>query len=122
MKMFKCAHCGKMIVVLDKENIPTICCGEPMKEIVPNTEEAVHEKHLPVYKVEDNVVSVEVGSVPHPMLENHYIGFILLETNMGRQRKVLKPGDEPKAKFALLPGEKVLAVYEYCNLHGLWKA
>ena len=122
MKMFKCAHCGKMIVVLDKENIPTICCGEPMKEIVPNTEEAAHEKHLPIYKVEGNVVSVEVGSVLHPMLENHYIGFIMLETNMGRQRKVLKPGDEPKAKFALLPGEKVVAVYEYCNLHGLWKA
>ena len=122
MKLFKCAHCGKIIAVLEKENIPTICCGEPMKEIVANTEEAAHEKHIPVYKVEGNIVSVEVGSTLHPMLDVHFIEFIMIETNLGRQRKVLKPGEEPKAKFALLEGEEVKAVYAYCNLHGLWKA
>ncbi len=122
MKLFKCAHCGKIVAVLDKENIPTICCGEPMKEIVANTIEAAHEKHIPVYRVEGNIVHVEVGSTLHPMLEAHFIEFIILETNKGRQRKVLKAGDEPKADFALLSGEKVVSVLAYCNLHGLWKA
>lgn len=122
MKLFKCDHCGKIIAVLSKEQIPTICCGEPMKEITVNTEEAAHEKHIPVYKVEGNIVNVEVGSVLHPMIDAHYIEFIMLETNFGRQRKVLKPNDEPKAKFALLDGEEVKGVYAYCNLHGFWKA
>ena len=70
----------------------------------------------------DNIVNVKVGEVDHPMLEAHYIQWIALQTNLGNQRKVLQPGQEPKAQFALLPGEKVVAVYEYCNLHGLYKA
>ena len=70
----------------------------------------------------DNIVNVKVGEADHPMLEAHYIQWIALQTNLGNQRKVLQPGQEPKAQFALLPGEKVVAVYEYCNLHGLYKA
>ena len=97
----------------------------------PPTESAVgyhqlaamgHEKHVPVYEVVDNIVNVKVGEVDHPMLEAHYIQWIALQTNLGNQRKVLQPGQEPKAQFALLPGEQVIAVYEYCNLHGLYKA
>ena len=92
-------------------------------EVIPvNTQDGAHEKHVPVYKVEGNIVSVKVGEVDHPMLEVHYIQWIALETNKGNQRKVLKPGDKPEAQFALLPGEEVVAVYEYCNLHGLYKA
>ena len=123
MKFLKCEKCGKIIAMVnDMDCCPTKCCGEDMKEIPVNTEDGAHEKHLPVYKVEGNIVSVKVGEVTHPMLEAHYIQWIALETNLGNQRKVLKPGQAPEAQFALLPGEEVVAVYDYCNLHGLYKA
>ena len=122
MKFYKCAHCGKIIALVNDVNVPTICCGEPMKEIVANTQEAALEKHIPVFEVKDNIVYVEVGSTLHPMLDNHYIEWILLETKNGNQRVRLAPNKEPKAKFALIPGDEVIAVYAYCNLHGLWKA
>lgn len=93
-----------------------------MKPLVPNTTDAAGEKHVPVIRQEGNLVTVTVGSVEHPMLEAHYIKWILLETKEGRQRKTLKPGDKPVAVFALTPGDEVVAAYEYCNLHGLWKA
>lgn len=120
MKFYKCKHCGKIIAIVNEKPVPTICCGEPMVELVPNTEDGAHEKHIPVYSVEGNVVHVSVGEVTHPMLEGHYIEWIALVTNLGNQRKLLKPGEEPKADFALLPGEKVKAVLEHCNLHGLY--
>ena len=120
MKFYKCKHCGKIIAIVNDKAVPTICCGEPMVELVPNTEDGAHEKHIPLYKVEGNIVHVEVGEVLHPMLEGHYIEWIAIKTNLGNQRKVLKPGDAPKADFALLPGEKVEAVLEHCNLHGLY--
>ena len=120
MKFFKCKHCGKIIAVVEERNVPTICCGEAMEELVPNTQDGAHEKHIPVYQVEGNVVHVTVGEAEHPMMDAHYIQWIALETNMGNQRKVLKPGQAPKADFALLPGEKVVRVVEYCNLHGLY--
>lgn len=120
MKFFKCRHCGKIIAVVNERNVPTICCGEPMSEMVPNTSDGAVEKHVPVYEVKDNVVTVTVGEVKHPMMENHYIEWIAIETNFGNQRKVLKPGEEPVAKFALLEGEKVIRVMEHCNLHGLY--
>lgn len=120
MKFFKCRHCGKIIAIVNERNVPTICCGEPMSEMVPNTSDGAFEKHIPVYEVKDNVVTVTVGEVKHPMMENHYIEWIAIETNFGNQRKVLKPGEEPVAKFALLEGEKVIRVVEHCNLHGLY--
>ena len=120
MKFFKCRHCGKIIAVVNERKVPTICCGEPMSEMVPNTSDGAFEKHIPVYEVKDNVVTVTVGEVKHPMMENHYIEWIAIETNFGNQRKVLKPGEEPVAKFALLEGEKVIRVVEHCNLHGLY--
>ena len=92
-----------------------------MQEIVPGTSDGAVEKHVPVYTVEGNIVNVTVGSVEHPMLEEHYIQWIALQTKNGNQRVVLKPGDAPKAKFALVDGDEVVAVYEYCNLHGLFK-
>ena len=106
--------------MVNEKPVPTICCGEPMMELVPNTEDGAQEKHIPIYFVEGNVVHVSVGEVTHPMLEGHYIEWIALVTNLGNQRKVLKPGEEPKADFALLSGEKVEAVLEHCNLHGLY--
>lgn len=120
MKFFKCRHCGKIIAIVNERNVPTICCGEPMSEMVPNTSDGAVEKHVPVYEVKDNVVTVTVGEVKHPMMENHYIEWIAIETNFGNQRKILKPGEEPVVKFALLEGEKVIRVVEHCNLHGLY--
>ena len=92
------------------------------EELVPNTTDAAGEKHVPVVETSGNVVTVTVGTVRHPMLEAHFITMIALETDRGYQVKYLKPGSEPQAKFLLEDGEKTVAAYEYCNLHGLWKA
>ena len=121
MKFYICKHCGKIIVMLKETAVPTICCGEAMKELIPGTTDAAVEKHVPVISVNGNKVTVTVGSVAHPMAAEHYIEWILLATDKGNQRKLLKPGEEPKAEFMLLDGEKAVAAYEYCNLHGLWK-
>ena len=122
MKFLRCKICGKIVALVnDCSSCSTKCCGEAMEEIPVNTQDGAHEKHVPVYEVKDNIVSVKVGEVDHPMLEAHYIQWIALETNKGNQRKVLKSGDKPEAQFALLPGEEVVAVYEFCNLHGLYK-
>lgn len=120
MKFLKCKICGKIVAVVNERQVPTICCGQPMEEMVPNTSDGAVEKHVPVFEVEGNIVRVKVGSVDHPMLDNHYIEWIAIQTNLGNQRKVLKPGEKPEAEFALLPGEKVIAVLEHCNLHGLF--
>ncbi len=122
MKFWKCAICGKIIGMVKDTGVPTVCCGQPMSELIPGTTDGAQEKHVPVWTVEGNLVKVTVGEVEHPMLEKHFIEWIAVETDKGNQRKTLAPGDKPEAVFALLPGEKVLAVYEHCNLHGLWKA
>jgi superoxide reductase len=121
MKFYRCSVCGKIVAVVKDTRVPLMCCGKPMEEIVPGTTDASLEKHVPVYEVKDNVVIVTVGSVEHPMLPEHYIEWVALKTKYGNQRKALRPGDEPKACFALLPGDEVEAVYAYCNLHSLWK-
>lgn len=122
MKFYRCSICGKIIAIVNETNVDTICCGKPMEEIIPNTVDAAKEKHVPVYEIKDNKVFVTVGSVDHPMEDKHYIEWIAVETSSGNQRKTLKPGDKPKACFSLCEGDKVTAVYAYCNLHGLWKA
>lgn len=122
MKVFKCTKCGNMISYLNKDACDVKCCGETMVEVVPNTTDAAGEKHVPVIEINGNIVTVKVGSVEHPMMDAHYIQWIVLETEQGRQRKELKPGAAPEATFALVDGDKAVAAYEYCNLHGLWKA
>ena len=122
LKFFRCNHCGNIIVKIKDSSVPVVCCGENMQELVPGTTDAAVEKHLPVYEVNGSSVSVTVGSVLHPMLPEHSINWICLQTNKGFQLKYLNPGEEPKAVYALADGEKVEAVYDYCNLHGLWKA
>lgn len=122
MKFYRCEICGKIVAIVKATGVETICCGQPMRELVPGTTDGALEKHVPVYTVADNMVTVKVGSVAHPMLEAHFIEWIALETENGNQRKVLKPGDRPEATSALVPGDKVKNVYEYCNLHGLWKS
>lgn len=122
LKFYRCSHCGKIIAVVKESGVPVMCCGQKMEEITPGTTDAAVEKHVPVYSVEANTVKVCVGEVNHPMLEEHYIEFIAVETQNGYQIKYLKAGDEPKAEFALVEGEEIKAVYAYCNLHSLWKA
>ncbi|MCD8323007.1 MAG: desulfoferrodoxin [Oscillospiraceae bacterium] len=120
-KFYSCAHCGKIIAVVKETGVPVICCGEEMQEIIPGTTDAAVEKHVPVYQVADGKVSVTVGATEHPMLPEHYIEWISLQTKQGNQRKELKPGQPPKAVFPILEGDEVVAVYAYCNLHSLWK-
>lgn len=122
MKFYRCEHCGNIIAMVEDKGVPVFCCGQKMTKIVPGTVDASREKHVPVYTVENNKVQVTVGAAEHPMIPEHYIEWIALETTAGNQRKRLEPGQPPKAEFALLEGEQVKAVYAYCNLHGLWKA
>ena len=122
MKFYRCSHCGQIIAIVKKTGVPVICCGEPMKEIVPGTVDASLEKHVPVFEVKGGKVFVTVGAVPHPMLPEHYIEWIALETKSGNQRKSLSPGEAPRTCFSICDGDEVIAVYAYCNLHSLWKS
>ena len=119
-KFFICEHCGNIIGVIHDAGVPMMCCGQKMTQLVPGTVEASVEKHLPVVKVDGDKVMVEIGSAPHPMAEEHSILWVYLQTDKGGQRKNLAVGEAPRAEFALAD-EKPVAVYAYCNLHGLWK-
>lgn len=121
LKFYKCNKCGQIISKIKDTGVPIICCGEPMEEIIPGTVDASLEKHVPVYDKDENIVRVNIGIEDHPMEEEHYIEWIAIQTKHGNQRKCLKPGDAPHAVFSLLDGDEVIAVYEYCNIHGLWK-
>ncbi len=118
-KFYICRRCGNLIGMLHNAGVPMMCCGEKMEALVPNTAEAAGEKHLPVVTVEDGAIYVNVGAVNHPMAEEHHIEWIYVETENGGQRRAFKAGDAPEASFCI--GEdKPVAVYAYCNLHGLW--
>lgn len=122
LKFYYCKHCGKIIALVKDSGTPTICCGEVMEELVPQVQEGLMEKHVPVIKVTGNMVSVVVGSKIHPSEEKHFIEWILLNTDRGIQQKWLSPGESPMADFAIMTGERVEAAYEFCSLHKLWKA
>ncbi len=118
-KFFKCDTCGNVVVKTVDSGVPVVCCGKPMTELVANTVDASQEKHVPVVtKIDDCTIKVEVGSVEHPMAPEHHIAFIYVETENGGILQYLK--DKPAATFCVC-NDKPIAVYEYCNLHGLWK-
>lgn len=122
MLFYRCMKCGNFVTFLGEKTACTpTCCGEPMTELTANSTDAAVEKHVPDVSVDGSTVTVKVGSVDHPMLAEHYIEFIVLETAQGFQKKDLKPGDAPKAVFALADGDRAVTAYAYCNLHGLWK-
>ena len=121
VKFYICEHCGNVIEKVEDHGVPVMCCGKKMQELVPGVVEASHEKHIPVAKVEGNLVKVAVGSVEHPMAEEHSILWVSLLTDKGDHRKNLEVGMAPVVRFSLVD-EKPLAVYAYCNLHGLWKS
>ena len=121
-KFFICKHCKNLVEVVNDSKVPMICCGEKMSELIPGTSDGAVEKHVPAVKVEGNKVTVTVGSVEHPMQDVHYIEWVILETEKGYQKVDLKPEQAPVAEFIVPEGDKPVAAYEYCNLHGLWKA
>jgi len=119
-KFFICKRCGNIAELINSKGVPLVCCGEKMTELIPNTVDASLEKHKPVVTASDSSITVEVGSIPHPMQYDHLITFVYVETERGGQRKYLKAGEEPKLMFSF-SNDKPIAVYAYCNLHGLWK-
>lgn len=119
-KFFVCKHCGNLVGMIYNAGVQLICCGEPMSELHANTSEGAAEKHLPAVTRDGGKIRVEVGSTHHPMSEEHHIGFVYLQTKHGGQRKSLPVDGEPVVEFAVVDDEPV-AVYAYCNLHGLWK-
>lgn len=120
IKFYICEHCGNIVEMVHDAGVKPICCGQKMNELVPNTVEASGEKHIPAVSVREGIVEVNVGSVDHPMVEEHFIEWVELITDKGIQRKYLNAGEAPNAVFPL-GDDKAVAVYAYCNLHGLWK-
>ena len=119
MKVYKCAHCGNVLLVLHDGGVTPICCGEKMRELVPGSTDAALEKHVPVVeRVCEHRIHVKVGSVLHPMTEEHLIEWIAIESEGDVQIHHLKAGDSPEAEFRHVSHG---TVYAYCNLHGLWK-
>lgn len=121
-KFFRCKGCGQFVAVIDRKACDIKCCGESMDWLTPNTVDAAKEKHVPAVTVKGPKITVNVGEVDHPMTEAHLIQWVCLETEQGMQRKILKADGKPCCEFAITDDDKPLAVYAYCNLHGLWKA
>ena len=119
-RFYICEKCGNIVGLVHDGGVPMMCCGQKMAKLEAGVVEASHEKHIPVVSVEDNLVRVSVGSVTHPMSEEHHIAWVYLQTNRGGQRKCLCTNGTPEVTFALCD-ETPVAVYAYCNLHGLWK-
>ena len=122
VKFYRCNHCGNIIYKVFDSKVPVVCCGEKMTELVPGTSDGAVEKHVPAVTVEGKNVHVRIGSVDHPMVDVHYIQWVALETKKGVQIKYLNPEEAPAAEFVVAEDNEPVAVYEYCNLHGLWKA
>ena len=121
MKLYKSPCCANLAEKIVDSGRELMCCGEPMQELRANTTDAAQEKHVPDVKIDGNKLHVQIGSVEHPMAEEHHIVFIAAEFGNMSVRKNLKPGEKPVAAFDLGGYHGPVTVYEYCNLHGLWK-
>ncbi len=119
-EIYKCNVCGDMVEVLIAGDGNLVCCDKNMESMEEKTEDEGNEKHVPVIEKTDNGVLVRVGSVPHPMVEEHYIQWIELITDDKFYRRFLNPGDKPEAEFEVKTDN--LSAREYCNIHGLWKS
>ncbi len=119
VEFYRCRHCGNIITFLKASGAPVSCCGEPMKKLEANTTDASTEKHVPVVTQVDGKVQVIIGSVLHPMVDEHYIEWIACVSEEKVEFRYLEPGVQPMAEFYNITSG---TVYEYCNLHGLWKA
>ncbi len=121
MKFYQCDSCKSIFTFASQPLEKVNCCGSTLNELIPNSTAASLEKHIPVVEQFDNQVIVKVGRETHPMLPEHYIEWIIIETTHGYQQKNLRPGEAPMAEFLLAKGEEVLTAYAYCNIHKLWK-
>jgi desulfoferrodoxin len=119
--IYKCEICGNMVEVVHEGKGELHCCGQAMKLIEENTVEAAVEKHVPVGSKEKGILTVKVGSIPHPMAEEHHIEWIEVLAGNKAYREFLKPGQDPQASFCIETGGEPVVLREYCNLHGLWK-
>ena len=122
LKVYICKHCGNVITKLTSSQVPVQCCGEDMQLLKAGVTDAAVEKHVPAVTVSGSTVTVEVGTVAHPMTAEHFIQWVVVETERDALIHWFHPGEEPRAVFALAEGQQAKAVYAYCNLHGLWKA
>jgi superoxide reductase len=120
LEIYKCEVCGIMVEIIHEGGGELVCCNQPMKLTEENTVDAALEKHVPVIEKTEDGIKVKVGSVPHPMVEEHYIEWIELIADGRACRKFLNPGDEPEAFFKI--EAQTITAREYCNLHGLWKS
>lgn len=119
LQIYKCEICGNIVEMLHEGAGELVCCGEPMKLYEENAVDAAVEKHVPVKEATDHGLKVKVGSVAHPMTEEHYIEWIEVVADGKAYREFLNPGDAPEATFCI--DAKQIVLREYCNLHGLWK-
>lgn len=120
LKFYVCDTCGNFVVLFESSGAPMFCCGEEMTHVEPNSTDGKNEKHVPDVEVDGRNVTVKIGCEEHPSLTEHYIKWVLVQTDKSIHKRMLSPGDKPEAKFVLADDEKLLAVYEYCNQHGLW--
>ena len=118
LEIYKCELCGNIVEMMHGGKGKLVCCGQPMKLFVENTTDASQEKHVPVLEKIEGGFKITIGSIPHPMEEEHYIEWIELIAGGNAYRHFLKPGDPPEAVFKI-DAQNVTA-REYCNLHGLW--
>lgn len=118
---YRCPKCGNIVVYIKNSSIPVICCGQPMEEVVPNTEDASKEKHVPVVDLFSSSIMVSIGESPHPMIDSHHIEWICVQSSTGFQIHYLNPGEPPYYEFLMQESVRPKCVFAYCNLHGLWK-
>jgi superoxide reductase len=118
-QIYKCDICGNIVEVLNPGTEALVCCGEEMKFQDPHSEDKGSEKHVPVYEQHGDALKVTVGSVPHPMEEEHFIQWIELVTDDGISRTYLKPGMKPEVVFQQIP--EGATIREFCNVHGHWE-
>jgi superoxide reductase len=119
-KFFRCNVCGNIVGLIREGGGELVCCGQPMELLIPNTSDGATEKHVPVARREGGKLVVDIGSAPHPMIPEHYIMWIAVSQGNRMQRVSLNPGEAPQAVFEIADGPAT--IYEYCNLHSLWKA
>ena len=120
LKIYMCRVCGNILATVNDSGMKPNCCSKTMELLIPQKDEMLQEKHIPVCELDGNYLTVKIGSIKHPSEEKHYIMWIAMETNYGFDIHYLKPGDDPQTGFLLLPDEKVKKVYAYCNIHDLW--
>lgn len=122
MKLYVCPICGNVVEKIVDKGVPVVCCGKPMVELTANTTDGALEKHVPVLSIDGDKLHVKVGEVSHPMTDEHLITTIIAVFNNQILRVDLTSADQPEAVFAIGDYKGTIEVYEYCNLHGLWKA